>query len=66
MIRLKLDNEIYSSKSINLAKEAYSMLADIHVISGRNTTELVFSNCKYDEDRTVKEFENYIIGLENS
>lgn len=27
---------------------------------------LTFGNCKYDEEQTIKEFENYMIGIENS
>ena len=66
MKRLKLNNDIFSLKSIGIAKEAYSELATIAVIQGRRNTELIFTNCKYGEDLTVKEFENYLIGLENS
>lgn len=66
MKRLKLKNEIFSLKSINMAKEAYAKLASIAIIQGRRNTELIFTNCRYGEDRTVKEFENYLIGLENS
>lgn len=27
---------------------------------------ITFWKCKYDEDQTIKEFENYMIGVENS
>ena len=27
---------------------------------------ITFWKCKYDEEQTIKEFENYMIGVENS
>lgn len=66
MTRLKINNEIFSAATISIAREAYSDLANIAVFSGKKNTELVFTHCRYDEERTVKEFENYLIGLENS
>ena len=44
------------------AVDAYRNLAKIQILRKR---KIVFWNCKYDEERTVREFENYLIGLEN-
>ncbi len=32
----------------------------------QNNAVITFLKCKYDENLTIKEFENYMIGLENS
>ena len=39
--------------------------ARISVIEEAKYIQVSFTDCKYDEIRTVKEFENYLIGLEN-
>ena len=66
MRELKLNNEIFSMESIRAAKEAYLEIANITVLHGRRCTILFFTNCRHDVERTVKEFENYLIGIENS
>ena len=62
---LLLRKEIYSSESINHTIAAYEGFAEFTVIDGGEHIIVTFNNCKYDEERTVKEFENYLIGLEN-
>lgn len=32
----------------------------------RDYAIITFWKCKYDEEQTIKEFENYMIGVENS
>ena len=66
MIRLRLRTDIYSLENILNAAEAYKDLAKISVSGKKEVTKIVFRNCKYYEERTVREFENYLIGLENS
>lgn len=66
MIKIRLNYDVYSLKSIRAAKEAYSDLANIAIIRRRRDIELIFTSCRFDEEQTVKEFENYLIGLENS
>lgn len=63
---IKLSRDIYSDENIKLAKEAYKSLAKITVSTDLQYVKLRFLKCKYEETRTIKEFENYLIGLENS
>ena len=66
MIRLKLNNDIYTEKSIKNVIDVYKTLANIVVESQRDGyLTICFANCVYDEKLTVKEFENYLIGVEN-
>lgn len=32
----------------------------------RDYAVITFWKCRYDEEQTIKEFENYMIGVENS
>ena len=50
-------------KTLELSKEIYSLSSIEETI--RYLWKLVFRKCRYDELRTVYEFENYLIGLEN-
>jgi len=65
MIKLNVNLGIYSIETINEVVKAYSKLAKIKVTFKKDIAKLTFVNCKYDEKRTVKEFENYLIGIEN-
>lgn len=66
MKTLKLSTEIYSSVNIEKAKSAYKGFATILVQKVHGYHRLTFLHCKHDEVLTVKEFENYLIALENS
>ena len=66
MMRLKLSKEIYSAKNINDAIIMYSDLGKIKLKSDKCYWILIFTQCKYGTERTIKEFENYVIGLENN
>jgi hypothetical protein len=46
--------------------EAYKGYAVMTVNYQKEYAALTFWKCKYDEDQTTKEFENYMIGIENS
>jgi len=63
---VKYNRSIYSNRAIDEAILAYSQLATITKSINNEYVELTFDNCKYDDDITVKEFENYLIGIENS
>ena len=65
MKELQLRKEIYSAQSVLDAVATYSGYARISVIEEAKYIQVSFTDCKYDETRTVKEFENYLIGLEN-
>ncbi len=66
MKTLILNKEIYSYSSILKAKSIYSDCAKIHVFTNRDNWLLIFSNCCYNPEQTIREFENYLIGLENA
>lgn len=66
MITLQLHSEIFSVDNIEYTKEAYADFANINFKSENNYWLVTFSDCKYDEKETIKAFENYLIGLENS
>ncbi|MGN8946243.1 HxsD-like protein [Bariatricus sp. HCP28S3_E4] len=66
MITLHLHSEIYSVENIEYTKKVYANFANINITSENNYWLVNFSDCKYDEKETIKAFENYLIGLENS
>ncbi len=65
MKKLVLNKEVFSVNQITAAKIAYKDIADIKISSKKNYFVVNFFKCKYDEERTIREFENYLIGLEN-
>lgn len=66
MIILKLNSDIFHLEKINFTIKTYSEYADITIENVERYWHLSFKNCKYDEALTVREFENYLIGMENS
>lgn len=66
MKRITVNLEIYSVETIRKAIQAYCTLAKISIKQKKEQSIIIFWHCKYDEDRTAKEFENYLIGIENS
>ena len=65
MIEIKLNSELYSKANIKIAMDAYKDLACIQMDTRGEYYILQFADTKYDESRTIKEFENYLVGLEN-
>lgn len=65
MKRTKLSKNIYDESIIRQAIRDYGSIANIQLKSDSNYYDLQFENCKYDENRTLKEFENYLIDLMN-
>lgn len=66
MKKLKINSSVYSDKTIKIAIQAYQNLAAITKKNKDDSAEITFWKCQYDEETTVKEFENYLIGIENS
>ena len=60
-----LRKEIYTWEKISEAIKAYSSYAQIKGIEEEDYYKLFFDKCRYDEGRTIAEFENYLIGLVN-
>lgn len=63
--KLFLNKEIYDLKCIHMAIQAYSQLAFIKCIANECGWICTFERCVYDIDLTIKEFENYLIGMMN-
>ncbi len=66
MIKLELNADIYSESNIKQTISVYKNYAVIKLKKRENRWVLTFRKCRYDEQLTVKEFENYLIGTENS
>ena len=66
MKKVKINRSIYSEETITAAIKAYQNHAVISAKIKDDYAVLTFWKCRYDEDLTIKEFENYMIGIENS
>ena len=65
MKELIVSTGIYSVETVRLALEAYRGYASVQVREKNDRITLTFSECRFGEERTVMEFENYMIALEN-
>ena len=65
MVTLMIRAELYSEETIAEGIRAYKGYATISCSQNDEYWHLCFKDCKYEEGRTIKEFENYIIGIEN-
>lgn len=63
---VSLSKEIYPEWAIARAAADYAALAAITLEAGEERITCTFSQCKYGEERTSKEFLNYLINLLNS
>jgi sRNA-binding regulator protein Hfq len=66
MKKLKVNRSIYSDSEIKQTMMVYKNHAIMTVSFKDEYAVITFCKCKYDEVLTVKEFENYMIGVENS
>lgn len=66
MKMIRFSKNIYSQNSIRQACTAYRELAKIDIVEMKDHFLVTFRKCQYDEETTVKEFENYLIGIESS
>ena len=66
MNELYLSTEIYSVEIIKAAIRQFASLSDINLITESSYYKCIFSECIYDTEETMKEFENYIIDSMNS
>ena len=66
MKKLKVNRTIYSDESIQETMRVYRNLADMTVKYKEDYATVTFWKCVLNEEQTVKEFENYMIGVENS
>ena len=65
MIETRFNSEIYSQTAISIAAEAYKDLAEISISDTPEGFLVIFDQCEYDEEQTVKEFGNYVIDVMN-
>lgn len=65
MIEIRLNLGIYSVENIKKTCLIYDKFAEITLQEEKDYMILNFSACKYSEELTIKEFENYLIGVEN-
>ncbi len=63
--KLFLNKEIYTERNIKRAIKAYEELATIKIEQEEQYFICEIIDSRYDLQRTVWEFENYIIGLSN-
>ena len=66
MKEIILDGTIYSESIVKKAIKDYSTIAKIRFESKDNNIKCEFISSKYELEKTIKEFENYIIDLSNS
>ena len=66
MIKLELHKMIYSFENIKAVMDIYKDYASIKLCTNEEMYVLIFEKCKYDEKTTIREFENYLIGMENT
>lgn len=65
MNELKLSKEIYNYGLVKMAVKEFAEISNIVVNIEENYLRCVFTNCVYDVETTLKEFENYVIDLNN-
>ena len=63
MNELRLKKELYSMPNIRQSILAFSDIATISVFERDETYICTISECRYDIEETVGEFENYLIDL---
>lgn len=63
MNELRLKKELYSMPNIRQSILAFSDTATISVFEKDETYICTISECRYDIEETVGEFENYLIDL---
>ncbi len=63
---MKFNRSVYSDSTIQAAIQAYRNIAMISAKVQGDYVFLTFWKCKYDAEQTRKEFENYMIGIENT
>ena len=62
---LRLPKELYRLEMIQKTIQEFSELAHMRVKDSNENWEVLFSRCRYGVEKTVSEFENYLICLEN-
>lgn len=66
MRKMQINSKVFSEKTVKQALNDYKNIAKTSLQVKGEIFIIKFWKFKYDEDQTLKEFENYMIGLENS
>lgn len=66
MNKLKLTTNIFSKAYIEEAIRAYKDICNIEISEINNYIVCKFTDCIYNTEETIKEFENYVIDLMNT
>lgn len=66
MRKIQINSEIFSEKTVKQALRDYGNIAKTSLKNKGEYFIVTFWKCKFDEEQTLREFENYMIGLENS
>lgn len=66
MKTIEFSNQVYSIQNIRKVISVYKGYAEISIRESGNRIYVTFRKCRFSEERTVREFENYLIGIENS
>lgn len=66
MKTIRFNRSIYSSEALQRTIAAFKRHAFITIKFRENVALVTFWFCRYGESQTIKEFENYLIGIENS
>ena len=62
---LLLNKSLYDQKCILEAIDDFCRISNIRLESVEKYWKCIFVKCKLDVNRTILEFENYVIGLSN-
>ena len=65
MTNLRLNKELFALEPITDALSAYQNIAKIELSDDSNYWQCCFADCKYGDEQTALEFENYLINLMN-
>lgn len=66
MKTIEYSKQVYSIRNIKAVANVYRDYATILIKDIGDRVSVTFEKCRFSEKRTVKEFENYLIGVENS
>lgn len=65
-MKVKINKEIFRYHSLQKALAAYKGYAEFSISEEQDSWVVELAKCRYDESLTAKEFENYLIGVENT
>lgn len=65
MTHLRLNKELFGLEPLTAALNAYQSIAKVELSDDSNYWQCSFTECKYGEEQTALEFENYLINLMN-